>query len=152
MLTTQTQMMLVSTQTSYKNSLSLSTLEKLKKWNFYFSSRTTRFVFLFLFLLSKLEIFFIYFSFSSRNWRNDFKTFFLFSKLRKNEDFPQNFLTKFSFSSRNLKNYLEFLFLFLNQEKLISNFSFSSRFDILASRHRLTCTWWDRAECTVCLI
>ena len=55
-----------------------------------FSSRTIRFFFEFLFLLSKLEIFFSYFSFSSRNWRMDFRNFFLFSKPRKNLDLQQS--------------------------------------------------------------
>ena len=101
----------------------------LQKFSFSFYSRKIKKMrFLFLFSDHKICFFdfsfssrnlryFFYFSFSSRNWRNYFKIFFLFLKLRKNEDFPQNFLTKFSFSSRNLKNYFEFLFLFSKLEK-----------------------------------
>ena len=66
---TQTQIMLVSTQTSYKNSLSLSTLEKQKNE-------------ISISLLGPQDLFF-YFSFSSRNWRYFFIFLFLISKLEK---------------------------------------------------------------------
>ena len=81
----------------------------------------------FLFLFSKLGKGILDFSFSSRNWRKEFRFLFLLSKLGKK-------IRDFSFSSRDEAKEFGFLFLLSNVEKLFLNFSFSSRLGFFASR------------------
>ena len=84
----------------------------------------------FLFLFSKLGKGILDFSFSSRNWRKEFRFLFLLSKLSKK-------IRDFSFSSRDEAKEFGFLFLLSNVEKLFLNFSFSSRLGFFASRQWL---------------
>ena len=74
----------------------------------------------FLFLFSKLGKGILDFSFSSRNWRKEFRFLFLLSKLGKK-------IWDFSFSSRDEAKEFGFLFLFSKLVKGNSDFSFSSR-------------------------
>ena len=84
----------------------------------------------FLYLFSELGKGIQDFSFSSRNWRKEFRFLFLLSKLGKK-------IRDFSFSSRDEAKEFGFLFLLSNVEKLFLNFSFSSRLGFFASRQWL---------------
>ena len=78
------------------------------------------YIYQFLFLFSKLGKRIQDFSFSSRNWGNEFRFLFLLSKLGKK-------IRDFSFSSRDEAKGFGFLFLFSKLVKGNSDFSFSSR-------------------------
>ena len=104
----------------------------------------------FLFLFSKLGKRISDFSFSSRNWILLKKFSFSSRNLRKEKHFLFHFskvenlfqisLSLLETGERNFR----FLFLFSKLEKRISNFSFSSRLDFLASRQWLFYARWDQ--------
>ena len=109
-------------------------------YNFSFYSRKNMYFVKFLFLFSKLEQR-IYLSLSLlESWEYFVWFLFLFSKLRKGNSYfsfsSRNWRNQFHISLSPLEVgeiSIRFLFLLSKLEKLISNFSFSSRLDLFAS-------------------